>query len=83
MQWDGTAQSGFSTDAKTWLPVPGNYVTLNAAAEAADPNSLLNWHKKLIAMRRGMPALHDGGVVMLDTSNVKVLSYVRTAPAGS
>ncbi len=83
MQWDGTAQSGFSTDAKTWLPVPGNYVALNVAAEAADPKSLLNWHKKLIAMRRTMPALHDGGVVMLDTANPDVLSYVRTAPAGA
>ena len=83
MQWDGSPQSGFSTDAKTWLPVPGNYVSLNVASEEADPSSLLNWHKKLIAMRRGMPALHDGGVVMLDTANPQVLSYVRTAPAGA
>ncbi len=83
MQWDGSPQSGFSSNGKTWLPVPGNYVSLNVAAEAADPSSLLNWHKKLIAMRRTMPALHDGGVVMLDTANSNVLSYVRTAPAGA
>ncbi len=82
MQWDGTAQAGFSSDAATWLPVPGNYVTLNVAAETTDQGSLLNWHKKLIAMRRTMPALHDGGVVMLDTANPNVLSYLRTAPAG-
>ncbi len=83
MQWDGTAQAGFSTNASTWLPVPGSYVTVNVATEEGQPESLLNWHKKLIAMRRTVPALHDGGVVMLDTENPNVLSYVRTAPAGA
>jgi alpha-glucosidase len=83
MQWDASnAQAGFSTDTKTWLPVPANYKTINVQTELADPNSLLNWHKKLIAMRREVPALRDGGMVMLDTANPSVLSYVRMAPAG-
>ncbi len=84
MQWDASnAQAGFSTNAKTWLPVPANYATLNVKTEQADSQSLLNWHKTLISMRRTLPALHDGGIVMLDTDNAQVLSYVRTAPAGS
>jgi len=83
MQWDASnPQAGFSTNPKTWLPVPANYTTLNVKAELADPNSLLNWHKQLIAMRRNNPALHNGGVIMLDTSNGSVLSYLRTAPSG-
>jgi alpha-glucosidase len=83
MQWDATPpQAGFSTSATTWLPVASNYKTVNVQTESADPNSLLNWHKKLIAMRREMPALRDGGVVMVDTSNPSVLSYVRTSPDG-
>jgi alpha-glucosidase len=83
MQWDDSnRQAGFSTDAKTWLPVPASYKTVNVQAELAEPNSLLNWYKKLIAMRRDLPGLHDGGMVMVDTSNANVLSYVRTAPAG-
>jgi alpha-glucosidase len=83
MQWDASnAQAGFSTDAKTWLPVAANYKTINVEAELKDPNSMLNWHKKLIAMRRELPALHDGRMVMVDTTNASVLSYVRTAPAG-
>ena len=81
MQWDASnPQAGFSTDAKTWLPVPANYKTVNVQTELADPNSILNWHKKLIAMRRELPALRDGGMVMVDTTNASVLSYVRTAP---
>jgi alpha-glucosidase len=82
MQWDASVQAGFSTDTKTWLPVAGNYKTINVQTELADPNSLLNWHKKLIAMRREIPALRDGSMVMVDTTNASVLSYVRTAPAG-
>jgi alpha-glucosidase len=83
MQWDDSApQAGFSTSATTWLPVASNYKTVNVQTELADPNSLLNWHKQLIEMRRKRDAVRDGGMVMLDTSNPSVLSYVRTAPAG-
>ncbi len=83
MQWDASApQSGFSTSATTWLPVASNYKTVNVQTELADPDSLLNWHKKLIAMRRTRDAVRDGGMAMLDTGNPNVLSYVRTAPPG-
>ncbi len=84
MQWNASnAQAGFSANAKTWLPVPASYSSINVETERKDADSLLNWHKKLIAMRRSVPALHDGGVVMIDTSNANVLSYVRTAAAGA
>jgi alpha-glucosidase len=83
MQWDASApQAGFSTSATTWLPVASNYKTVNVQTELADPNSLLNWHKNLIEMRKKRDAVRDGGMVMLDTSNPSVLSYVRTAPPG-
>jgi alpha-glucosidase len=83
MQWDASApQAGFSTSATTWLPVASNYKTVNVQTELADPNSLLNWHKNLIEMRKKRDAVRDGGMVMLDTANPSVLSYVRTAPPG-
>jgi alpha-glucosidase len=77
MQWTPGPQAGFSTDPKTWLPIPPSYKTINVAVEARDPNSELNWWKQLIALRRTNPALHDGAQTMLDTSNPSVLSYVR------
>jgi alpha-glucosidase len=83
MQWTPGPQAGFSTDPQTWLPIAPNYKTVNVATESADPNSLLNWSRTLIAIRRGNPTLHDGGIVMLDATNNAVLSFVRTAPAGS
>jgi alpha-glucosidase len=83
MQWDASSpQAGFSSSPSTWLPVPPNYKTINVQAELADPNSLLNWHKQLISMRRKRDSIRDGGIVMLDTTNPSVLSYVRTAPPG-
>ena len=83
MQWDtSNAQAGFSTSARTWLPVPPDYRTVNVRTETADPASLLNWHKRLIALRRSSTALREGRTVMLDPTNANVLSYARVAPDG-
>jgi len=84
MQWDSSnPQAGFSTDSVTWLPVPPSSTTVNVQSESADPGSLLNWDRSLIQARRDLPALHDGGMVMLDRANASVLSYMRTPPAGT
>ena len=79
MQWDDTANAGFDKSAKTWLPVAPNYKTVNVAAEAADPDSMLNWYRKLIALRRSDPALIEGSYRALDGTNANVLSYAREA----
>ena len=83
MQWDtSNAQAGFSTSARTWLPVPPDYRTVNVQTESADRASLLNWHKRLIALRRSSTALREGRTVMLDPTNPHMLSYARVAPDG-
>lgn len=83
MQWDGSAQSGFSANAKTWLPIPANYTKLNVTAEEADPKSLLRWYERMIEFRRTNATMRDGGMVFVDNANPNVLSYVRTAPTGA
>src|SRR5271170_536298 len=83
MQWSDSKDAGFSTAATTWLPVAPDYTTVNVKTEEGDPDSLLNWNKKLIAMRRGDPTLRDGKQVMLDESNPSVLSYVRAGVGGN
>ena len=77
MQWDASVNAGFNTGAKPWLPVGSDYATRNVAAERADPNSVLNFYRALIAERRGNPAL-AGDMAMIDRSNPNVLSYVRS-----
>lgn len=82
MQWTPGKDAGFSTADKTWLPIASDYKTVNVEVEQKDPHSLLHWNESLIAMRRDNPALHDGEMVMVDTSNPSVLSYVRVGPSG-
>lgn len=82
MQWNAGKNSGFSTAASTWLPVAPDYVTVNVKTEEAEPDSLLNWYKRLIAMRKDNPTLRDGKMVMLDRNNPSVLSYIREGVAG-
>jgi alpha-glucosidase len=83
MQWDNTPQAGFSASEHPWLPVGNNYREVNVKTELADGESLLSWYKKLIALRRGDPALRTGRLVMLDPTNTRVLTYARVTGEGS
>lgn len=79
MQWDSGPNAGFSKPGvKTWLPIPNSFITVNVKDEVRDPNSLLNWYKQMIALRKTNPALR-GREVMLNTSNNQVLSWMREA----
>jgi alpha-glucosidase len=80
MQWDGSPEAGFTKSDKPWLPVPDTYKTVNVEEEVRDDDSLLNWYKQLIRLRRENPALHSGTLTMLNTSDSKVLSWMRQAP---
>jgi alpha-glucosidase len=83
MQWDGSSpQAGFSTNPRTWLPVTANYRSVNVRSEREDAGSLLNWYRRLIALRRDNPALREGRTVLLDKDNPSVLAYARIAADG-
>ena len=83
MQWTPGPQAGFSTNPKTWLPIPPSYKSTNVQTETPDSQSLLNWYRSLIALRTSNPAFRYGGMVMVDEDNPNVLSFIRTAPSGS
>ncbi|HEX4036819.1 MAG TPA: alpha-glucosidase [Acidobacteriaceae bacterium] len=80
MQWNAGVDAGFSTAAKTWLPIPPSYKTINVAVEQPQPNSMLDWYEKIIALKRTDPALHDGKETMLNPSDPHVLEWMRRAP---
>jgi len=80
MQWTPGKNAGFSTAARTWLPIPPSYKTVNVQVESGHPDSLLNWNKQLIHLRATNRALHDGANIMVDTSDSNVLSWVRKNP---
>jgi alpha-glucosidase len=78
MQWTAGPQAGFSTNPHTWLPIPANHMMINVATEEAQPDSLLNWYKQIIALRRNNPALRDGTMAMIPSTDADVLAYVRS-----
>lgn len=51
MQWTGEENAGF-TAGTPWLRVISNYTAINVEKETIDPNSVLNFYKKLIALRK-------------------------------
>lgn len=51
MQWNGEENAGF-TAGTPWLRVNSNYTAINVEKETIDPNSVLNFYKKLIALRK-------------------------------
>ncbi len=78
MQWDATPNSGFSTAAKTWLPVNPNFSTVNVAAEEADPGSPLHFFRKMVALRKSEPALVFGDWKLVDAPNPSIFAYSRS-----
>jgi len=77
MQWNSTKNAGFSSGNKTWLPIPPTSAQINVKAELRDSNSILNFYKKLISLRRTVPALRDGNQRMLNFDEQNVLAFVR------
>ena len=76
MQWNDSPNAGF-TEAAPWLPVPASYKTHNVASELADPNSVLQFYKRLLGLRHQERALLDGDYVALNQDNPNILSYLR------
>jgi alpha-glucosidase len=79
MQWDATAEAGFTTSAKPWLPVPPSASSYNVEAESKDPNSIFNTYKRLLALRKSDSALRDGWQKSINESDPSVFAFLRHA----
>ena len=83
MQWNDSKDAGFSTADKTWLPIPLSAAQYNVEVERRDPDSIFNFYKRLIALRRELPALRDGSYVAVNRDDPNVLAYLRKGLNGS
>ena len=78
------AHHGFTTGTPWIQPEPGsNAATANVAAEAADPDSLLNWYRKLGTLRHQNPALRQGSEEILQAGDADAIAWVRRARLGA
>ncbi len=75
MQWDDTKNAGF-TKVKPWLKLNPDYVQRNVKAQLANSNSILNYYKKLIALRQRWSSLRKGKLTLLGEDPC-VLAYLR------
>ncbi len=75
MQWNDSNFAGFSSHSP-WLPVHPDYLSRNVSAQQADPNSLFHFTKKVLALRKEIPALCRGDFVPLQASS-RMLAYLR------
>src|SRR5271168_1327981 len=76
MQWTPGPNAGFTTGTP-WLPIPPSYTLVNVQTEVADFDSLLNWYKQLIELRRANEVVRSGKNVMLNAGDPKVLAWAR------
>jgi oligo-1,6-glucosidase len=78
MQWDASATGGF-TNGKPWLPLNANNATVNVEASEKDKNSILQYVRKMIALRNNnKDVLVYGKYALLDAANSDVYVYTRT-----
>lgn len=59
MQWDSTENAGF-TKGTPWFAVNGNYKTVNVAAQNGDRNSILNFYRLAIGLRKKLSCVRWG-----------------------
>ena len=77
MQWDDTANAGFTTGTP-WIKVGPDYETVNAKNEMADPDSVYNYYKKLIHLRKEKDIMVYGTYELLDPEDEALYVYTRT-----
>ena len=83
MQWSPDRNAGFSRADPQRLFLPPimdpiyGYEAVNVEAQARDPSSLLNWMRRMLAVRKGSKAFGRGRLTFLSPGNRKILAYLR------
>ena len=77
VQWSAERYAGFSS-VKPWYYVNKNYKTVNAAAEEADPDSILNFYRRCLALRKSSDTLLWGDYREYAPQDRKLYLYERS-----
>ena len=76
MQWDNTVNAGFSK-GEPWLAVNPNFREINADSQLNDPNSVFNYYRKLISLRKELPVMVYGRYNELMPERTDVFAWER------
>jgi maltose alpha-D-glucosyltransferase/alpha-amylase len=86
MQWSPDRNGGFSRANPADLVLPPvmdaiyGFAALNVEAQASDQHSLLNWTRRMLAVRKRHQAFGRGAQQFLYPGNRKILAYLRVHP---
>lgn len=83
VQWASTANAGFTDGATTWLKVNPDYVNTNVADEENVPDSVLNYYRKLIALRHADKAFVYGTYKDYYPRDKRLMCYLRESQYGT
>ncbi|WP_252247519.1 alpha-glucosidase [Clostridium sp. ZBS4] len=76
MQWNDSENAGFSNN-KPWIDVNSNYKEINVESELKDPNSVLNFYKKMIDVKKNSETLSYGKYKLILDEDENIYSYMR------
>ncbi|MDF9769690.1 maltose alpha-D-glucosyltransferase/alpha-amylase [Pseudomonas rhodesiae] len=83
MQWSIDRNGGFSRADPASLVLPPimdplyGYLSVNVETQTQDPHSLLNWTRRMLAVRKQSKAFGRGSLKMLSPANRRILAYTR------
>ena len=76
MQWEDCAQAGFS-EVTPWFCVNPNYMKINVSAQEKDPDSILNFYRKCLALRKESETLLWGSYREFFPKDKQIYMYER------
>lgn len=77
MQWSSAKYAGFST-AEPWIKVNPNYLQINAQEQIVREDSIFNYYKKLITLRKQHEVIRFGTYELLYPEHKQIFAYRRT-----
>ena len=77
MQWNTSKNAGFTTADKAWLPVHDDFKACNVEIEEKNPDSVLNFYRKLSALRNSSEILIGGDYEELYPNDEEIFVYTR------
>ena len=77
MQWDDSKNGGFSESDKLWFHINPNYKEINVKSQENDKDSILNFYKDMIKLRKENEALIYGKCNLLMEDSEKIYAYER------
>jgi oligo-1,6-glucosidase len=76
MQWDDSDNGGFTT-GKPWIKVNPNYTKINVAKQIGDKDSILNYYRRLIKLRKENEIIIYGDFELILPDDKNIFSYTR------